>query len=184
MVGMCSTAYLKPLYLVALIIALVFTTAALFSPAWRRIDDNNSVGLITSDCYFQACWWYTDNRASFDHTCLGLMIVAFVLEIFLILASLGMWTRFFVPGAYVCLTAVSFAAMVAIVVTLAIYGAKSENTFRGIIPITVAPPSVTGFQSTHNNQFGYSYWLALIGAIFMAIATTPSPPPPRFSVFR
>ncbi|CAD5207192.1 unnamed protein product [Bursaphelenchus okinawaensis] len=145
---MPSTTFLKPAFIVVLIVALAFTAASLFSPAWRKIDNYSSVGLVTTDCNFQACWWYGDNRPDWEKPCLALMIV-------------------FVPGAHCGQVFVCVIALAAIVVTLAIYGAKSENAFRGVTPYTVAPP-VTVYNT---NEFGYSYWLALIAAIFMAIAT-------------
>ncbi|CAD5207191.1 unnamed protein product [Bursaphelenchus okinawaensis] len=157
--------------LVTLIVAWAFTVAALFTPAWRNLDSDNSVGLVTYHCSSTACNSFKNNVPDWSSTCKDLNIAAAVGMTIKLIVSLVTWNKTKSKCMSVLKVLVCLIAIAKLLVLLILYAIKSDDYFGsgGAFQYsTVATATATSHSGT---SLGYSYWFALVAAVFMVFST-------------
>ncbi|CAD6191807.1 unnamed protein product [Caenorhabditis auriculariae] len=167
---MASGTALKVVYGLLLIVGFLLTVVATFTPGWRsyRGDGAPDIGLVSRYCgdgnrqltqYDCRDWaWH---KLPFEKATLALMLIACLLEIAGIICFCGLFSpRMRLAFPAVTVTSLAFGAIFAAVL---IFGIR--NSYK------VAYMQSTTFELLANVRLGYSYWLAVVGGIFMLFAT-------------
>ena len=147
---MATIVFVRPLLLILVVLGTVLTAVALFTPGWR-----GNTGLVTRDCG-GGCgdWW--DFQPGWLRTVIVLMILAFVVEIILLIWAALSFLGICLPGMHFPLAFLCGLAAVLLIVSISVYAAEDGR-------------EIVGYAG--NGTVGYSYWIAVLAAVVMVLAT-------------
>ncbi|PIC48739.1 hypothetical protein B9Z55_007607 [Caenorhabditis nigoni] len=159
-----------------LIIALLLTLASVFTPGWRSYKGNGApdIGLISRYCGNGVrevnqydCKAYGRFQLPFEKATLAFMIIAIILEI----VSLGCFVGLFSPRARLGMPAFSVTglAFLSLFAAILVYGVRMQYKTSHNLTIPVYLQS-TSYELLANVYLGYSYWIAVVAAIFLLIS--------------
>ncbi|CAB3404786.1 unnamed protein product [Caenorhabditis bovis] len=153
-----------------LLIAFILTIVALFTPGWRSYKGSGApdLGLVTRYCgdgnrqvnEFDCRAWHK-SQLPFEKATLGLVVMALIFEFFSICCFFGLFSSRAQLGVPALST--TFLAFVCMLIAIIVYGVRMQYK--------IAYLQSTTFELLANVYLGYSYWLAVIAAIFLFFAT-------------
>lgn len=154
-----------------LIIGLLLTLIAVFTPGWRSYKGHGApdLGLISRYCGQGTrevnqydCKSYGTFKLPFEKTTLAFMIIAVIFEI----VSFGCFLGLFSPRARLGMPAFSVTglAFLSLFVAIVVYGVRMQYKVLYL--------QSTSYELLANVYLGYSYWIAVLAAICMLIASS------------
>lgn len=154
-----------------LILGLILTLVAIFTPGWRSYKGSGApdLGLISRYCGQGTrevnqydCKAYGRYQLPFEKFTLAFMILAVMFQV----VSVGCFIGLFSPRARLGLPAASTAglAFVCLFISIVVYGVRMQYK-------TMYLQSTT-YELLANVYLGYSYWLAVVATIVMLIASS------------
>ncbi|EFO99127.1 hypothetical protein GCK72_008132 [Caenorhabditis remanei] len=170
-----------------LIIGFLLTLVAIFTPGWRSYKDKETyddiflwdhvilgngapdLGLISRYCGQGVrevnqydCKSYGRFQLPFEKTTLAFMIIAIIFEV----VSIGCFIGLFSPRARLGMPAFSVTglAFFSLFVAIVVYGVRMQYKILYL--------QSTSYELLANVYLGYSYWIAVIAAICMLIASS------------
>ncbi|KAI1728590.1 tight junction protein, claudin-like domain-containing protein [Ditylenchus destructor] len=164
--GWCDT-MIKPLFIILVAIGTALTAIAMFTPGWRLFENGPEIGIITRNCdgisNNAECgdWW--DDQPDWAKAVIVLVIIAFVIEIIVLIWSVMSLMAFYTPSMFYPLPILTGLAAALLIAAIAVYSAEENQT----ISAGEAPPSSINSESS----VGYSFWIAVAAMVVMVVAT-------------
>ncbi|CAI5441927.1 unnamed protein product [Caenorhabditis angaria] len=160
-------------YGVLVIIALILTVVALFTPGWRSYKGSGApdIGLVSRNCgngnrqvLEYDCALYQKHQLPFEKTTLAFMIIALILEILSVFVFCGMFKAG--PSLGSPALVLNTLAFVSLFIAVLVYGVRIQYKY--------AYMQSTTYELLANVYLGYSYWITVIATFLMFFATATS----------